>query len=326
MRNPNHYGTITKMKGNRRRPWIVKEGVSGLQKVIGYAATREEAMGMLADYNRYPINVDERSITVGQLYALLMSQPEDRLKDSMRYNFRFAWNHIKRLESISFVSLKLSNMQATIDQATSTMKRPVKQLWSRLEDIAYEREIIKIKKTHELKAEYHQQTFRKPFTHDEVKQIIARAGEPIADITILLLYTGFRINELLALNEESIDLDQMIFVGGSKTKAGKNRIVPIHHEIVPIVKRLMERFNGRLYNRSYESFRVYFEAMMTELGMNHVIHETRHTVRSRLDSLGANQVCIDRILGHASSGSVGVTTYTHKTIEELRQAMEMLYY
>ena len=40
-----------------------------------------------------------------------------------------------------------------------------------------------------------------------------------------------------------------------------------------------------------------------------------------MDSAGANQVCIDRLIGHAS-GSLTTRTYTHKTIEELRQAIE----
>lgn len=326
MRNPNHYGTITKMKGTRRRPWIVKEGVSGLQKVIGYAATREEAMMMLADYNRYPINVDERSITVGQLHQLLMDQPDERLTPSMRKILVTAWNYVENLQYIPFLSLKLSNMQHTVDSAPNSVRRYVKQLWTRLEQIAYEREIIKIKKAGELKAEYTQEKERVPFTIEEARQIISRAGDPIADLTIILLYTGFRVNELLALNEDTIDLDQMLFRGGSKTKAGKNRIVPIHHEIVPIVQRLMEQYHGRLYDQCYSSFRLKFIDMMHQLGTEHTVHETRHTVRSRLDSLGANSICIDRILGHATTGSIGATTYTHKTIEELRATIELLHY
>lgn len=326
MRNPNHYGTITKMKGTRRRPWIVKEGVSGLQKVIGYAATREEAMMMLADYNRYPINVDERSITVGQLYQLLLDQPEERLTESMRKVFRTAWHYIEHLEAVPFISLKLSNMQQTIDQTLPSLRHKVKQLWNRLEQIAYEREIIKAKKTPELVGEYTKQKERTPFSCEEVRTIMAKAGDPIADIAIILLFTGFRINELLALNEETINLDRMTFTGGSKTTAGKNRVVPIHSSLVPILNRLMEQNGGRLWSKSYQTYFRAFESMVKDLGMNHCIHETRHTVRSRLDTLGANPICIDKILGHASQGSTGVTTYTHKNIEELRQTIELLNY
>lgn len=39
--------------------------------------------------------------------------------------------------------------------------------------------------------------------------------------------------------------------------------------------------------------------------------------------IGVNQVCIDRLIGHAS-GSLTTRIYTHKTIEELRQAIEMI--
>ena len=57
--------------------------------------------------------------------------------------------------------------------------------------------------------------------------------------------------------------------------------------------------------------------------MQHVPHECRHTFRSRLDSAGANRVCIDRLMGH-KSGNTGERVYTHKTIEELRANIELI--
>lgn len=57
--------------------------------------------------------------------------------------------------------------------------------------------------------------------------------------------------------------------------------------------------------------------------MNHVPHECRHTFRSRLDSAGANKVCIDRIIGHKSN-DVGERVYTHKTLQELKDTIALL--
>ena len=54
MKLPNQYGTITKLSGNRRRPYIIKEGKSGKQRVIGYAKTRADALTLLAQYNNDP--------------------------------------------------------------------------------------------------------------------------------------------------------------------------------------------------------------------------------------------------------------------------------
>ena len=57
MKLPNGYGTVTKLSGNRRKPYVVKEGISGKQKPIGYTATREEGLILLAQYNNDPWDI-----------------------------------------------------------------------------------------------------------------------------------------------------------------------------------------------------------------------------------------------------------------------------
>lgn len=62
---------------------------------------------------------------------------------------------------------------------------------------------------------------------------------------------------------------------------------------------------------------------MDELKIHHTPHECRHTFRSRLDSAGANKVCIDLMMGHKSK-EVGERVYTHKTIDELKEALNLV--
>ena len=58
MRNPNGYGTVAKLSGNRRRPYIIKKTAGWKNNgqpifvIVGYAATREEGNILLAEYNR----------------------------------------------------------------------------------------------------------------------------------------------------------------------------------------------------------------------------------------------------------------------------------
>jgi integrase len=73
-------------------------------------------------------------------------------------------------------------------------------------------------------------------------------------------------------------------------------------------------------NTKYYEF---WNTIMEQLGMEHTPHECRHTFRSRLDSAGANKVCIDLMMGHKSK-EVGERIYTHKTIEELKEAIELI--
>lgn len=62
---------------------------------------------------------------------------------------------------------------------------------------------------------------------------------------------------------------------------------------------------------------------MKQLSMHHTPHECRHTLASLLDSAGANDTVIKMILGHARRG-VTKAVYTHKTLRELRKAVDNL--
>ena len=67
----------------------------------------------------------------------------------------------------------------------------------------------------------------------------------------------------------------------------------------------------------------FWNEILNKLEIEHTPHECRHTFRSKLDSAGANKKCIDLLMGHKSK-DVGERVYTHKTIEELRQAIELI--
>lgn len=69
----------------------------------------------------------------------------------------------------------------------------------------------------------------------------------------------------------------------------------------------------------------HFKAALTASGITtqHTIHDCRHTFTSLLDSAGANPICIDRLVGHASK-NITSKVYTHKDIEELRTTIESI--
>ena len=64
MKLPNGYGSVVKLSGKRRKPYIVRKTVGwhyDKEKdkqvqdfiIVGYAVTRAEGLQMLADYNSY---------------------------------------------------------------------------------------------------------------------------------------------------------------------------------------------------------------------------------------------------------------------------------
>lgn len=79
MRLPNGFGSVKKMSGKRRKPWIVQKTIGwewdeakgkNIQKLIpiGYAATRAEGIQMLAEYNNNPFDIKASKITFQEVY------------------------------------------------------------------------------------------------------------------------------------------------------------------------------------------------------------------------------------------------------------------
>lgn len=173
------------------------------------------------------------------------------------------------------------------------------------------------------------ETSKKIFTDEEISRIWENEKLEWVDSVLFFLYTGFRISEMIDLKTSSVDLKVQTIIGGTKTAAGKNRIVPVHSKIKHIVQRRVEQsksgylfeYNGK--RLSQPQYRTFWTDIMGKLEMEHTPHECRHTFRSRLDSAGANKVCIDRIMGHKSKGT-GERVYTHKNIEELKLNIELI--
>lgn len=331
MKNPNRYGTVTRLSGNRRRPFIVKEGVSGKQKPIGYTATREEGLMLLAQYNSCPWNLDQDRLTFAELYRLWMQQRGCRLGKSAQNAMQTAYTHCAAIEKIRYRQLKAWQMQNCIDTCGCgyATQGQIRSLFRHLDRFALELDIIAKGYSELLTTAPVTPSARCIFTNEELLTVRKHAGLPWADSLLFLLYTGFRLSEMLALRVEQIDFGNNTMTGGTKTAAGKNRIVPIHPFILPIVRgHAAESVSGYLFEYSGRKisgtqYRRFWNALMETLGMSHTPHECRHTFRSRLDSAGANKVCIDRLMGHVSQGT-GERVYTHKTIEELRQNLALL--
>mgnify|MGYP002623342719 CR=1 FL=1 len=331
MKLPNRYGSVTKLSGNRRRPWIIKEGISGKQKVIGYAETKGAALAILASYNQNPWDIKTDKITLKELYELWLEKRAVKLGKSNQAVLKSAYKHCSRLSSMKYIEIKSYHMQDTIDECGrgASTQATIKSLWVHLDKFALELDIVQKRYSDILTSETPPETTKEIFTDKEVNRLWENKNLPWVDSVLFLLYTGFRISEMINLKIEKVDLEEQTMTGGTKTAAGKNRIVPIHSKILDIVKKrysqskggyLFEHEGKRLKDGAYRKI---WSNIMDTLKMNHTPHECRHTFRSRLDSAGANKVCIDRIMGHKSRDT-GERVYTHKNIDELKLNIEKI--
>lgn len=331
MKNPNGYGTVTKLSGNRRKPWIVKEGKSGKQKPIGYTATREEGLILLAQYNNRPWDIEMDKITLGELYNLWLEKRAVKLGNSNRKSLKSAYNYCTHLSKLRYNQIKSYHMQDTIDNCGKSYSTQglIKNLWGHLDKFAMELDVITKCNSDLLTSAPIPETTKEIFTDEEISRLWQNINVPWVDSVLFFLYTGFRISEMISLQTANVDIKQWIMQGGVKTESGKNRIIPIHPKIKNIVQQhFIESKSGFLFEYNGKKigltkYREIWAELMSKLQMDHTPHECRHTFRSRLDSAGANKVCIDRLMGHKSTGT-GERVYTHKNIEELRLNIELI--
>ena len=324
-------GTVTKLSGNRRKPWIVKEGISGRQKPIGYTATKEEGMILLAQYNNDPWDIEADKITLQELFDLWEEKRAVKLGTSNRSSLKSAYKHCSKLGKVKYKQIKSYQMQDCIDSCGCgySTQGAIKNLWGHLDRFALELDIISKRCSDLLTSDPIPETTKEIFTDEEVSRLWENQNFPWVDSILFFLYTGFRISEMIDLRTETVNLQEWTLTGGTKTAAGKNRLIPIHSKIQSIVQKRFEQsksgylfeYNGKKLNQT--QYREFWAAIMEALKMDHTPHECRHTFRSRLDSAGANKVCIDRLMGHKSKGT-GERVYTHKNIEELRLNIELI--
>lgn len=336
MRNPNGYGTVAKLSGNRRRPFIVKK-VSGwkdngqpIYSVIGYAETREAGNIMLAEYNRDPWNVSQAKITLHELFNLWKEKKAVKLGRASKESLYAAFGHCSKLADRPYKSIKAFQMQETIDTCGrgASTQASIRNLWKHLDRFAMELDIITRCYSDLLTAAPSPETTRSRFSDEEIAKLWEHLDTPWVDVALILIYSGWRSGEFLALTPECVDLQAGTITGGFKTKAGKNRIVPIHSKIRPLVEARLAEGGSRLITHqgkpvSKATLRKLWGEMMQQMGMSHVPHECRHTFESLLDSAGANRKCIDMMMGHASK-DVGNRVYNHKTINDLRVNIELI--
>lgn len=159
-----------------------------------------------------------------------------------------------------------------------------------------------------------------PFSDADLKKLWDDKANPVAEMLLIMCYSGFRIGEYRNL---AVDMKDWYFQGGSKTAAGKNRIVPIHTGIRNLVQRRIKR-DGKLLSDTTNGFRRSMKSYLASHSMEmHTPHDCRHTFSALCERYGVAENDRKRMLGHAL-GDVTNGVYGHRTVEDLRGEIEKI--
>lgn len=167
------------------------------------------------------------------------------------------------------------------------------------------------------------------FSRDEVDLLWKHSGDSSIQIILIMFYTGMRIEELLSMKTENVHLEEIYMIGGVKTSAGINRIIPISQKILPFIQHLYNSRNSYLlvhdskrYSRA-DFMKAFWDPAMNLLGMKHLPHDTRYTCATMMDRANVNENSKKTILGHSKEG-VTNKIYVEKDLQDLLTAIDMI--
>ena len=326
-RLPKGFGSVYKLSGSRRKPYRACKLVDGKHITVGYYATSTAAVEALTDYIKNPYDLTSKDVTIAELYEVFKERKFKNISASGVRIYKAAFNHLKAIHNKPIKELKTYHLQKLIDgidrswQAKAHMQTLLYQLF----DLAIEMDIIDRNYASFVKiGDKPQSDIHSAFAKEEIQKLFDSVfSEEYADTVLIMIYTGMRPSELLNLKTEDIHLSDKYMIGGSKTKAGKGRVIPICNKIMPLILRRYNPDNKYFFKMSYSAYKVRFDSLMERLEMSHLPHDGRHTFASMANSAGVNITSVKLIMGHASQ-DITERIYTHKPISELVAAVNLL--
>lgn len=372
-RLPNGFGQISEIKNrNLRNPFraMVTVGKTSTGRPIckplkpeSYFPTYNDAYKALVEYNKNPYDL-EPDITVGELYEKWM---EEKFKDSSESYIRTvnaAWAYCSSVYRMRAKDIRARHIKGCMEEgfriettgknkgkkiyASPGTKTKIKSLFNTMLDYGLEYEIVDMNyaRTFEISGDIiveveNNKKKHVPFSEEELNILWENVDKiKFADWIIIQCYMGWRPQELATLRLDEVHLDKWYMQAGMKTKAGKQRIVPIHSRIRELVKRNYEfalsinsdfLFNDKgqthagSWSVTYEKYATRFSKVVNQLKLNpeHRPHDPRMTFITNGKKANMDEYALKEIVGH-SIKDITESTYTVRDLEWLREDIEKL--
>ena len=291
-------------------------------KYLSSHHTKKEAELELAKYIVNPYDLIARKMTFAEVFDLAFAEylKKNTAKQTIA-SYKAAFKNCSSIANMPIADIKKIHLQNCLDIQEKRSKSNLNNIVIVINlvfNYALENDLINKDYSQFIEVRNVISTKKRNiFTEDEIQELWNNVNDDKVKITLILLYTGFRINELLTLIPSQVNLTEGHIKGGLKTKAGKDRIVPIHHRIKPLLEYFLKRQNKTVFETNYQNYNYWLSKI------NHKPHDTRHTFTTLLQKYGAKKVWIDKIVGH-TSGNLTDDLYTHADFNELKKTVELL--
>ena len=333
-------GSITRMSGTRRKPWLLRMPIPDphtgitVMKAVGTYVTREEAEAVRAEMMKRPATPYQDS-TLQDCFRMFKESREYKGRsDKARELYDIAWKYLHPLWHFKIAALYAQDFQNILDKMadnglSQSMLEKERTLISKLYRTAIGWRVVDANLASVLKVEGRKSPEREIFTDEQVTLILSQKNTPTGQMVIALLACGVRIYELLHFKHEDFHRTESgaYLIGGCKTEAGRNRIIPILDFGIPVFEHayatsvengpLFPNGKGGFWNEKNWRNRKFYP-FLEEIGIQpnpydengkrkpefagklatYTPYTTRHTYASLCDRAGVNKDILKRAVGH----------------------------
>lgn len=313
-----------------------KPGMENDLPISPIADTDTLVSRILADYGtikgvegKHP---EIKKLTFAEVYERFMAwkfAEGTTYSKATKSNYSASYSYCSVLYDRPFEGLKATDLQEFIDSQKKLKKGSLKVilvLFNQMYKYAIYAEIVSENKSKYVKINKEDDTEHgTAFSEQELKILWQNSADIDVQLILIMCYSGWRIGEIENLE---VNLEERYFKGGSKTRAGKDRIVPIHPHIYNFVRTRIEA-DGTLLNMNkvtYRMFRFYpvLERLRIVGDPKHTPHDCRHTFSALCEKYGVRENDRKRLLGHAFGNDITNAVYGHRTVEELRAEIKKI--
>lgn len=322
-KRPNGSGTVYRLQGRRSRPWVAAKN----KVIVGYYPTKKDAVEDLERLSGQSLT-ERYNMTFAEVFEAWSAEHYHEVGPKAVEAYNRAFDVFAPLHDKLFRSLRTADFQAVLDphmaKSHSTVNK-YKQLLTQMSSWAIREELISTNFAKFVRLPENVKKEKEIFSDAEIQKLEAD-GSDAAKIVLMLLYTGMRIGELFSLPLS--DYHESYVVGGEKTEAGRNRIIPIRPEGKQYFAYFAKQATGELLLSGYDGQKVPanfrrrdYYPLLDRLGIERKTpHATRHTYASRAVKEGLPPEMLQKILGHADY-STTANIYTHIDAQTLVDAV-----
>lgn len=297
--------------------------------------TKNEALAFLPNLKQ-ELPQQDMNIKFKDIYKKWLERHEEKVTQSTIGCYKSAYKYFAPLYYQEVAKIRTEHLQSCIDACPhgTRTKENMKALGTSIFRYAMQLDIVDRNYAEYIYIKKQETSERAAFSTAQLDTMWDNAYKvPGIQYILLLCYTGMRLGEMLGALTGNFNRGEGYFIAGSKTEAGKNRVITISPKIAPFFADFGQGkylFTGEQISEKKFRNDIFYPALQA-LGMDEVKadgshvytpHCCRHTFATLMKNINAPATDKQKLIGHSKFEMTA--HYTHTDLDSLRKITDNL--